>query len=95
MPRISEPHYHQGRAIYDGGGTIRQLIETQDQLEAQADAAHRAVDAGPDDPAINRNDIHQKLADESRNAAPSLIAGFLDGFLVDVRRTSRRGGQTA
>jgi len=95
VPRISEQHYHQGRAIYDGGGTIRQLIETQDQFDKQADAAHRAVDAGPDDPNINRNDAHQSIADTFRDAAPSLITGFLDGLLVDVRRINRSRGQTA
>lgn len=95
MSHISEPHYHQGRAIYDGGGTVRQLIETSGQLEAQCDAAHRAVEIAPVEPGINSDDVHRAISDTYRDAGPSIIAGFLDGFLVEIRRLTRSRGQTA
>lgn len=95
MPKISENHYHQGRAIYDGGGTVRQMIETFDQMEAQTEAAHAALSQTEDPARIDYSDKHRDISEAHRDALPSIVAGFLDGFLVDIRRTSRRGGQTA
>lgn len=102
MPHISATHYDQGRAIYDGGGTVRQLTETAEQLDAQREAAHDALEKSwRDDPADpppipeSRHEAHSKVDETYRNAAPSLIAGFLDGLLVEIRRITRSRGQTA
>lgn len=96
MPRMSDQHYQQGRAVYDAHGSLYELIVNSNALDQREQAEHQAVDAAPDaDPLQNRNEQHHEIADRYRDAGPSLIAGFADGVLLDLRRVIGRRGQTA
>ena len=93
---VSEEHYQAGRSLYEAGQPLRTVFNAADAFEERMEAEHRAVDEGPADPAINRNEVHNQIDDCYRFAAQSLMIGFAEGVLADIRRASGgRRGQTA
>lgn len=82
MPRhvIVPARYEQGLSTYRSGGTLRELMRTAGEIEAM----HEQPDLS--------NEQHEEIA----NGAPSLITGFADGLIEDIRHiASSRRGQTA
>jgi hypothetical protein len=77
----------QGLAAYRAGLTLKELITTAEEI----DLMHEQVQPGE-----NAHAEHQEIA----NAGPSLIAGFADGLLDDIRKLANstnltRRGQSA
>lgn len=86
MPHISESHYKQGLASYRAGHAIRDLILIADQAEAGLDTAIDALPSrskgGSDENVAERDALlHERIA-----LGPSLIAGFADGLIDDIRK---------
>lgn len=79
-PPIIPARHSQGLAAYRAGLTIRELVGTADEI----DRMH-------DDPNLT-NEQHEEIA----ASGPSLIAGFADGLIEDIRTiAAARRGQTA
>lgn len=107
MYRISPEFYEQGLALYQSGGTLLQLHETQSGIEAQERAAEEAfVPSGnsqplSDDERNRGRDLEREahctaVRERFRPAEQSLLMGFSDGMIADVRRAlAGRGGQRA
>lgn len=93
---VSEEHYQAGRSLYEAGQPIRTVFNAADAFEERMEAEHKAVDDGPGDPAIDRNQVHRQIDERYRFAAQSLMIGFAEGVLADIRRAAGgRRGQTA
>lgn len=87
--KVDDAKYEEGRQRYARGESIRSMFELIERLRAEHDARERdmAVDAPP----LPR-DHWRKAQDE----ASSLMLGFADGALGDLRRAlSGRGGLRA
>jgi hypothetical protein len=90
MPRhpvIIPARHAQGLAAYRAGLSLREVIGTFEEINRM----HEQVQ-----PSENAIDEH----DEIDNAGPSLIAGFADGLIDDIRNIARspnltRRGQSA
>lgn len=67
---IVEARYNQGLAAYRGGLSIREVITTFEEI----DLMHEQPDL--------TNEQHEEIS----NAGPSLIAGFADGLIDDIRK---------
>lgn len=90
MPKVSHEHYEQGRALYDAGHGLLGLMETGDALERQLDQRHRDIEASD---APNKSELHDAVP---RDPGQSLILGFAEEFLRDIRRSVSGGrGQRA
>lgn len=86
---VDNAKYDEGRQRYTRGDTIRSLIESVEQMRAESENRERnmAVDAPP-----LPHDHWRKAQD----AASSLMLGFADAALGDLRRAlSGRGGLRA
>lgn len=93
MPSIVQSRYDQGLAAYRAGHGIRHVVEVLDEIErgARGDRGAYEVKSGPD-----FSDIVDPGPSFGRDAGPSLIAGFADGVLADIRAIAgQRRGQTA
>lgn len=81
--KIIPARHQQGLAAYRAGLTVRELIGISDEIEQMHEQVEE-VEGGP-----SARDQHEEIA----NAGPSLIAGFADGLVTDIRMlaNSRRG----
>lgn len=82
---VSDEFYEQGRTMYRTGGTLRQLFDAGDAAEKIAMAEHEAIK-----PSFRVD--HDAIDKRYRNAPQSLVIGFLDGLVADMRG-ARRGEQ--
>lgn len=89
MPCISTEHYEQGRALYEAGHDLRELMENGAAMESRSHAEHEAVEAGFDPNVAkpgDREERHRAVSERYDGAEQSLILGFADSFLADIRR---------
>lgn len=89
MSRYLHPgHYQTGLAAYRGGQTLEHVFQIADGLEVAAEAAVASLPPGGE----SREAIYR----ERHLALPSLLTGFADGLLADLRTLAgTRRGQTA
>lgn len=102
MPKLIQSRYAQGLEAYRAGQGVGQLVATLDGIEHRY---HELLDASgsrvtESDPAkhadiqAERDALHN--GEFGHDAGPSLIAGFADGVIEDIRFVARqRRGQTA
>lgn len=102
MPQLIQSRYAQGLEAYRSGQGVGQLVATIDGIEHRF---HELLDANgsrasESDPAkqaaiqAERDVLHN--GEFGHNAGPSLIAGFADGLIADIRSLAgQRRGQTA
>jgi hypothetical protein len=76
-PRVIDENYEQGRVLYCQGGSLRDLMENIEDLQERLDAA-----ATPD----------SDLYDKRQNAAPSIVLGYADAALADLKKLIGGGG---
>lgn len=98
MPKIVAEHYEQGRAIYQAGHDLRELMANADAMDTRRQAEHDAVEANLDPNVDKSSEIGEKhfvIDDRYRGAEQSLILGFADCFLADIRRAVQPRGQRA
>jgi hypothetical protein len=69
-PVIVPARYTQGLSAYRAGLSIKEIISTFEEIEQM----HEQPDLS--------NEQHEEIA----NAGPSLIAGFADGLIDDIRK---------
>jgi len=74
-PVIIEARHKQGLAAYRAGLSLRELYSTLDEIERM----HEQVQGA--DATVQ----HEEIA----NSGPSLIAGFADGLIDDIRNLAR------
>lgn len=82
MPKFDTASYQHGRNLYDAGATLGAVALEADRIDSESRKAHEAAQT-PDE--------HELIAAR----IPSMILGFGDGLLVDIRRLAGRGGQRA
>jgi hypothetical protein len=87
-PKLVEEFYQQGLAIYQAGHPLRELMLNAEAFEAREDAEHKAAEVRTD---TDRNKLHQDISDHYRGAAQSLITGYADGVIGDIRRAANAG----
>jgi hypothetical protein len=72
-PVIVPARYTQGLSAYRAGLSIKEIISTFEEIERM----HEQVQPGE-----NADAEHDEIA----NAGPSLVAGFADGLIDDIRK---------
>lgn len=77
MPHLDQARYAQGQAAYTQGLGIGHLIEIGDEVEKAASKAYDEAKSPEERDAAHRMG--------RGDAVPSLIAGFMDGLINDVR----------
>jgi hypothetical protein len=97
MPQLIQSRYAQGLAAYRSGQGVGQLIAALDKIERDASEESQKISLVYEKPE-DREAAHERLraGDFSHDAGPSLIAGFADGVIDDIRAIAgQRRGQTA
>lgn len=89
MPHIVDHRYNQGLAAYRAGLSMRDIMNISDEIEVSAEKAmdeirSRAMGGTPEEDA-QRDAIRR----ERQDGVPSVIAGFTDGFIEDIRTLAR------
>lgn len=93
MPHINEERYRQGLAAYRAGHSMRDLINVGEEIERSAEAAMDELrsrsEGGTPEEMAKREEFYKTRSE----GMPSLIAGYADGFIDDIRMIARGSGQ--
>ena len=105
MPHLIRSRYDQGLAAYRAGHGIAHMIEVAEEIDRRGEELSDAIGHQSQTPDA---EVRNRIGDErdalragefGHDAMPSLIAGFADGVLADIRDirafTQARRGQTA
>lgn len=106
MPKIIQSRYEQGLAAYRAGHGLIHIMEISDEIENayrkrwDEIGSKAALSPGSDPAAIDADRAALEAGEFSRDAGPSIVAGFADGLIDDIRRITSspalsRRGQTA
>ena|ERR1035437_5922534 len=84
--------YEQGLTAYRDGYGVAYLVEAFEEIDRKHDELNNAIGKASQTPSAT---ARERIADErdalrtgeyGGDAGPSLIAGFVDGFLADFRK---------
>ena len=98
MAHLVPSRYEHGLASYNAGKSIAYLIEVATEIDDRYDELNTAIGRASETPDAK---VRQRIGDEREalrngeygaDAMPSLIAGFMDGFLADIRKLAASAG---
>lgn len=91
MSHLNLARYEQGRMAYREGYGVAHLVEAATEIDDRYDELNTAIGRASETPDAK---VRERMGDEREalrtgefgaDAMPSLIAGFVDGFLTDFR----------
>jgi hypothetical protein len=92
MANLISSRYEQGFAAYRAGQNVAYLVEVSNEIDERYDELNVAIGKASQTPSAEaRNRIGDerdalRTGEYGADAMPSLIAGFVDGFLADFRK---------
>ncbi len=94
MPHLIRSRYNQGLSAYRAGHGIAHVIDVGDEIERETREAHDRIEGARVDGGHGPEwfaEKHKEVDDNGgHDAFPSIIAGFADGLIDDIRLIANR-----